>query len=99
MTRKLVMKERDRVRREMDYLEIILQTLIDDVNEFTSGKSRLDKFCEQLKENIDGLARRWSELSQANTTQEEADFIREMGMSTPKPDSGGFHGFNDSNGG
>ena len=97
MTRKLVLKERDRVRREMEYLEVIVQTLIDDVGEFTSGKSRIGEFVERLKENIDGLARRWAELHQVNAKQEEADYIREMKMSIPQP--GGLHGFNDSNGG
>ena len=85
MSRKLILKERDRVKREMEYLKVILQTLQDDTDEFEGGKSVLRTYVEQLKEGIDGLGRRWSELSQVGVRQEEADFIREMNMSIPKP--------------
>ena len=85
MARKLILNERDRVKREMEYLKVILQTLQDDTDEFEAGKSVLRTYVEQLKEGIDALNRRWSELSQVGVRQEEADFIREMSASIPKP--------------
>ena len=85
MPRKLVMKERDRVRREMLYLRETLRTLQDDINEFEIGKSVLRDFCEQLDGNIDQLAARLKVLRTSEAAQAEHDFVREMNMSIPKP--------------
>jgi len=85
MPRKLVMKERDRVRREMLYLRETLRTLQDDINEFEIGKSVLRDFCEQLEENIEQLAARLKILRTSEAAQAEHDFVREMNMSIPKP--------------
>lgn len=85
MPRKLVMKERDRVRREMDYLGETLQTLQDDINNYKVGKSVLRDFCEQLSESIEQLAARLKVLRMSESAQAEDDFVREMNMSIPKP--------------
>ena len=85
MPRKLVMKERDRVRREMLYLRETLRTLQDDISEFEMGKSVLRDFCEQLDENIEQLAARLKVLRTSEAAQAEHDFVREMKMSIPKP--------------
>ena len=85
MPRKLVMKERDRVRREMDYLGETLQTLQDDISEFEMGKSVLCDFCEQLDDNIQQLAARLKVLRTSDAVQREHIFVREMNMSIPKP--------------
>ena len=82
---KLVMKERDRVRREMDYLQETLRTLQDDISEFEMGKSVLRDFCEQLDDNIQQLAARLKVLRTSDAVQREHILVREMNMSIPKP--------------
>jgi len=85
MPRKLVMKERDRVRREMLYLQETLRTLQDDISEFEMGKSVLCDFCEQLDDNIQQLAARLKVLRTSDAVQREHILVREMNMSIPKP--------------
>ena len=82
---KLVMKERDRVRREMDYLQETLRTLQDDISEFEMGKSVLCDFCEQLDDNIQQLAARLKVLRTSDAVQREHILVHEMNMSIPKP--------------
>jgi len=82
---KIILKERDRVRREMEYLEATLQTLTDDVNRFGSGQTHLDEFNERLEEHIKVFAGRLRELRQCWAIQEEQDFIQTMNSSIPKP--------------
>ena len=82
---KLMLKERDRVRREMEYLEVTLATLTDDVNRFGSGQTHLDEFNERLEEHLVVFAVRLKELRQCWAIQEEQDFIQTMESSIPNP--------------
>jgi len=82
---KLILKERDRVRREMEYLEATLVTFLDDVNRFGSGQTHLNEFTEKFKDNLAVLAGRLRELRHCWATQEERDFVDTLESSIPKP--------------
>ena len=80
-----MLRERDRLSKEIDLLRTTLQTLIDDFNEFENAEKSLGNFVECLSDSMDVLVRRRAELSQISLHLDEREFKHEMELSMPSP--------------
>ena len=70
---------------QFDFLQTILQTLIDDKNKFDSGQLVLGEFNDELENRMHEFLARWRNLRQVEAILDEQDFIQTMESSIPRP--------------